>query len=361
MKGIDILAIFYFNLFIVYVFSLISRWSSNRSSVLTDTRPNFLLAFFVMVTMVLVSGLRNNIGDTYFYMHSYTQSDFSWEDVKGMKDIGFNIFQMLLQKISHDPQILIFVVALVTNVLITITLYKYSKLFELSMYVYITSGMYIASMNGIRQLMAAAIAFAATKYLFNGDWKKYFLVILLAAQIHQSAYILIPLYFIVRRKAWTWTTAVLLISAIFIVLGFNQFTSVLFSLLENNQYGGYKDANQGGTNIIRVAVSAVPIIFAYLGRDKLRSIFPQSDYVVNMSLIAFVFMLISTQNWIFARVSFYYLLYNPLLISWIVHIIASKKQKKLIYYLIVVFYFIYFFYESAISLGIIYKSDFINF
>ncbi|CAN7712890.1 EpsG family protein [Paenibacillus sp. LjRoot153] len=354
------MAIFYINLVIVYFFSLFARLVVNRSSGLTVSRPNFLLALIVMVTMVLVSGLRKNIGDTYFYMFSYAQNDFSWESIKDMKDVGFNIFQLLLQKISHNPQLLILVVAAVTNVLIIFTLYKYARLFELSLYVYITSGMYIASMNGIRQLMAAAIAFAATKYLFNGDWKKYFLVILVAGQIHQSAYILIPLYFVARRKAWTWSTGALLILSIFVVLGFNQFSSVMFSVLENNQYGGYVNAEVGGTNIIRVAVSGVPILFAYLGRNKLREIFPQSDYVVNMSLLAFVFMLISTQNWIFARVSFYFLLYNPLLISWIIHLFHTRMQK-LLYYLIIVFYFIYFFYESAISLGIVYKSDFIHF
>ena len=39
--------------------------------------------------------------------------------------------------------------------------------------------------------------------------------------------------------------------------------------------------------IIRVAVDAVPLLIAYLGREKLREIFPNSDYIVNMALIGF--------------------------------------------------------------------------
>jgi transmembrane protein EpsG len=359
MKGIVTLAIFYLNLFLVYMFSLCSRWFAKRPSELADSKPNLLLVFLAMATMVLVSGLRKNIGDTVYYMNSYANLDYSWVNIVGQKDIGFNIFQMILQKISNDPQLLIFVVALITNVLIIMTLYNYSKLFELSLYVYITSGMFLVSMNGIRQFMAAAIAFAATKYIVNGDWKKYILVILIAAQIHQSAFILIPIYFIVRRKAWSWTTMALLVLAIFIVLGFNQFSSLLFSVLENSQYSNYKDFQEGGTNIFRVAVSGVPVLLAYLGRDRLREIFPQSDYFVNMSLLAFVFMIISTQNWIFARFMFYFGLYSPLLMSWIVHLFVSR-ERKLIYYSIIVCYFVYYFYENVISLGIRYASNFIK-
>ncbi|OXM85228.1 EpsG family protein [Paenibacillus rigui] len=354
------MAIFYMNICVVYVFSLCSRWFVKNQPALAPARPNVLFALVALISMVLVAGLRKNIGDTYFYMYSYAQNNYNLESLVGQKDIGFNVFQMLLQTISSDPQILVFVVALLTNVLVFITYYKYSKLFELSLYVYITSGMFLMSMNGIRQFLAAAIAFAATKYIFNGNWKKYMLVVLLAAQFHQSALILIPIYFIVRRKAWSWTTSILLVMSIMIVIGFNQFSSALFSVLENSQYSDYKNFSEGGTNILRVAVWGVPVIFAFLGRNKLRELFPQSDYVVNMALIAFVFMIISTQNWIFARFTFYFGLYSPLLMSWIVQLFVSR-ERKIIYYLILICYFIYYFYENVFSLGIWYESDYLKF
>ena len=58
-------------------------------------------------------------------------------------DFGFNIFQLFLQQISNDPQLLIFTTALITNLLIVIILYKYSRMIELSLFVYIASGMYL--------------------------------------------------------------------------------------------------------------------------------------------------------------------------------------------------------------------------
>ncbi|SFL11029.1 EpsG family protein [Paenibacillus sp. 1_12] len=353
------------NLVMVYIFSFFSRYLARPAMIgsgngFVSIQPNKFMTFIVMITFVMIAGLRKNIGDTFFYMHSYVVDPYSWQFVMSSKDIGFGLFQMVLKQFSNDPQLLVFTTALITNVLIVGVLYKYSRLFELSLYVYITSGFYIVSMNGIRQFLAGAILFAATKYIFDGNWKKYFLVVLLASTIHQSALILIPIYFIVRRRAWTSATFVLLSFAILLVIGYNQISDMMFSALEDTQYGNYKDFKEGGANLIRVAVEGVPILFAYMGRDKLREIFPKSDYVVNMSILSLVFMVIATQNWIFARFTIYFGLYNLILISWIVKLFV-KRHQIIIYYAIIICYFIYFFYEQVITLNIVYRSDYFNF
>lgn len=352
------MTILWINLAIVFMFAFLARYYAIPATTgPVFVKPNKFMVFGVALSLVLVSGLRSNIGDTSFYIHIYEINDFNWEFIKTQKDFGFNIFQMLLKKYSDDPQIMIFTTALITNVLIVIILYKYSRIFELSLYVYITGGMYLVSMNGIRQCLAAAIIFAATKYIFNGSWKKYILVVLFAATFHESALVLIPIYFLIRRKAWSGTTFILLFLAILIVIGFNQFSEVLFAAIENTQYGGYKNFSEGGANVLRVAVNGLPIILAYLGREKFRKLFPNGDYIVNMSLLGFIFMLISTQNWIFARVSIYFGFYQLILISWVVKLFTDKDQK-FIYYGILVCYFIYFFYEHVVTLRIIYKSNF---
>src|SRR5690625_72798 len=129
--------------------------------------------------------------------------------------------------ISEDPQIMIFTSALITNVLIIIVLYNYSRMIELSLYVYITSGLFLVSMNGIRQMIAAAIAFTAINYLIKGNWFKYSIIILLAASFHLSALILLPIYFLVRFKAWSKTTIIVIILSVLIVIGFDQFSKIL--------------------------------------------------------------------------------------------------------------------------------------
>lgn len=320
--------------------------------------PNKFFAFLAASSLVIVSGLRQNIGDTSLYVHSYLVGDFSWESIIQQKDKGFNLLQLLLKQISDDPQILIFFTALATNLLIAGVLFKYARLYELSMYLYITTGSFIVSMNGIRQYLAAAVVFAATKYIFEGNWKLYMALVLLASIFHQSALVMIPIYFIVRRKAWTGLTFTLLSLAVLIVAGFNQFSTLLFSAIKETQYGHYESFQEGGASFIRVIVCSIPVVIAFFGREKLRKIFPHGDIVVNLSIVGVVLMIISTQNWIFARLSIYFSLYQLLLFGWIVKLFREKDQK-LVYLAIIAFYFLYFFYENFIVLDIHYLSKYI--
>ncbi|MDQ0242551.1 transmembrane protein EpsG [Bacillus fengqiuensis] len=352
--------VFWINLFLVYILSFLARYfAAPVSTGPILIKPNAYFAFLAATILILVAGFQKNIGDTFFYMYSYETVYLTWDKIGFSADFGFNLYQMLLQRISNNPQLLVFITALITNSLIVLVLYKYSRMFELSLYVYITGGMYLTSMNGIRQFLAAAVFFAATKYIFDGNWKKYVIVVLFASTIHQTALILIPIYFLVRRRAWTWETFMILLFSVIMVMGFNQFTSALFSAIEDTKYSEYKNFTEGGANVLRVVVYAMPVILAYMGREKLRNLFPQSDCVVNMAILGLVFMIISTQNWIFARFTFYFGLYNLILISWAVKLFTDKNQK-FIYYTILVCYFIYYFYESVISLRIFYDSDFIK-
>ncbi|USK31671.1 EpsG family protein [Bacillus sp. F19] len=354
------MTVMWLNLGIVYLFSFFGRYFSIRPSIHIDyVKPNKLLVFLATVSLITVAGLQKNIGDTVYYMHSFKTNELTWQTIDYAGDFGFNIYQMLLQNLSSDPQILIITTALITNVLIVSVLFKYSRMIELSIYVYITSGMYTTSMNGIRQYLAAAIVFIATKYILNGQFKKYLLVVLFASTIHKSALVLLPIYFIVRREAWTQVSFALFGLAVLIVIGFNEFSNLLFSAIGNTQYGHYSEFAEGGANKIRVIVSAVPVIIAFLGREKLRKFWPKSDYIVNMSIISVIFMVIATQSWIFARFNIYFGLYNLILLSWSVKLF-NKNHERLVYYGILVCYFLYFYYEHVISFDLHYISDYIN-
>lgn len=357
------MAILWVNLFVVSLSSFFARYFSRPSLVNYSTpiiKPNKLLATFVVAILCIVAGLRHNIGDTYFYMHTYKIHHFTWNTINYNKDFGFSIFQMYLQKISSDPQILVLSTAIIINCLIGLVLYRYSRMFELSVYIFITSGMYTVTMNGIRESLAASISFIALKYVIKGDFRKYLLIILIAATFHRSALVLIPIYFIVRREAWTKITLLILTLAVVIVLGYNMFSNILFSALSDTHYEVYKNFKEGGANIFRTAVSAVPVFIAFIGRHKLRELWPKSDVIVNFSIISLMFSIISLQNWIFDRFNIYFNLYNIILLSWVIKLFA-KKDQKLMYFLLIICYFIYFYYEQVVTLHIQYRSSYLHF
>lgn len=352
------------NLGAVFSFAFTARYFSvptvQELSFPPKVKPNAYLAFLALSIMVAVAGLRRGIGDTYVYREIYDDTVWNLNLALEAEEPGFALLQWGLQSISSDGQILIFTASLITLTLITLVLYNYSRLFELSLYVFITSGMFLVSMNGMRQYLAASIVFAGAAFLFKGKLIPYVLTVLLASTFHQSALIMLPVYFIVRREAWTKTTMGLVFAGTVFAFGYDQFSHIVFGAIEDTKYGSYSEFNEGGANIIRVAVSAAPVLLAYIGRHRLKEIFPQSDIVVNLSLMGLIFMMVSTQQWIFARMAIYFDLFSLILISWVVKVFAEKDQR-VIYYAIVVLYLFYFFYEYSVTLNIEYRSEYLPF
>lgn len=359
------MSVFWLNLAVVFIFSLLARYTGKPVTLGPATiRPNKAFAFIALASLVLVSGLRSNIGDTEAYMQSYTFIGTDLSQALSSKDFGFAILVVLLNKVSSDSQLLIFATALITNVLIFRVIYRYANPFELGTFLYITAGSYMVSMNGIRQFLASAIIFAALKWLIDGSYKRYFIIVALASAFHLSALLMLPVYFVVRQKAWSWMTVFTMILTFVIFLFFKPFISSLFEIMGDNQYSHYQDflTQSGmGANFIRTVVAAVPLVLAFFGRKRLRSFWPKTDYIVNMSMINFVFMIFATTNWIFARFSIYFGLYNLLLLPWIIEYVVNRGSKKIMYFSLVACYLIFFYYENFMSLRMIYKSNYLNF
>ncbi len=67
-----------------------------------DKNIEIIFIFFVILIFAAVAALRNNIGDTYFYAHSYTLlKDFNGFSPDA-KDKGFTIFSLILYDICEE-------------------------------------------------------------------------------------------------------------------------------------------------------------------------------------------------------------------------------------------------------------------
>ena len=94
------MTILWMNFFIVFILAFFARYFAMPvTSEIVMLKPNRLLILMATTSLVLVSGFRNNIGDTYFYMHAFTVTDFNWAYIQSSKDVGFSILQMILKHI----------------------------------------------------------------------------------------------------------------------------------------------------------------------------------------------------------------------------------------------------------------------
>ena len=354
--------IFYLTLILSYSLALMARISRNKFAF---KKPNLFITIGIIILLVVVSGLRNGIGDTGDYKHLYELIATGQKIDKDAYESGFIAILTAMTKISPDSQFMVFGFALVTNVLNILVLRKYFSLFELQVYMYITAGYYLTTMNGIRQALAAAIVFAATRFIVKGKFIPYAIICLLVSTIHSSAIIMIPVYFIAREKPWSKKIGIMIGICIVVLIFIEPIMGGIFDAAEGSKLGGYEESvtsgQEGGTNILRVVVEFVPVAFAYLGRNKLKDSKPEINIFINMSLINLIFMLFALYTWLFARFNLYFQLYTFILLPYLIQELFDKKERRFIYYCFMVCYFIFFYYENVIALGMNYTSNYINF
>ncbi|GIM28750.1 transmembrane protein EpsG [Clostridium polyendosporum] len=339
--------VYFTTMFIVFILALMVNNNKYRS--LTLSRFS---TFIILTIIILISGFRspNSIGDTGTYTYTYRLINVNPHLLDNSKDYGFTLIMILLNKISRNPQILIFFTAFITNLFIILALYKYAKPFALGIYLYFGTVLYYVTMNGIRQSMAAAILFWAVRYVINNQWKTYFIIVILVSTLHGSAVIFLPLYFLVRKEVWNRTFWAVFFISVMLVVAFRPMLGIIVKFLETTQYSNYgRDManNSSSVNLIRLSVTFVPIVLAYLVKDKVRNQWPESSVFIYMSLFNCIFMLFSTQYLYFYRLCIYFELYNLILISRLVHF-YDKKTKMLLYTGIITFYFIFSWYQVSL-------------
>jgi transmembrane protein EpsG len=312
------------------------------------------------------SGLRNNLGDTYYNMHSYNllTDDMPKPEI-GSRDILYNYLIYILRQITDKPQLLIFIGAVLSCIPVIYILYRYSVAYELSIFLFVATSYYSFSFNGMRQYMAAGILILGTKYLFSQEkkaWIKFTLIVLLAAGLHSSALIMIPAYCIVRRKAWSLTSFAVIILTAVATLVFDAFLPQFLNLVAQSDYSIYSDTGwfvngeETGASFIRVIVVATPLFIAYLSKERIKQLGKTGDILVNMAVLNFSFYLISLYNWIFARFAIYTSIYYILLLTWLIKNSFKKKDRYKVYIACIVLYSLYFW---AVRYSIVgYRSNF---
>jgi len=346
------LGLYYATLASTYILSLLSR-------IARDKRYRLLAVFWIslgIIVLVLFSGFRSGIGDTGMYKHTYGLLVANPNLSKSSGEYGFTLLNLILIKFSSDPQTLVFVVALITQVCNVYVLKKYESYIELEIFMYIAAGYFTVTMNGMRQCLAAALLFLCTKFIIKGNFKKYLICIAIISTIHQSALFMIPVYFIVRMKPWSKKTFIIIGIAVLGVLFYDELSVYIFKALENTNYGQYSDFKEGGSSIMRTIVNLVPIMFAYLKRNELKEKWPESDVFVNMALLNCIFVAFGMSNWIFNRFTLYLQLYNFILLPFIIKNCLKGKERRTIYLALIGCYLLFFYREQVIGLNMQYKS-----
>lgn len=191
--------LFYLTLLvIIYVLNLIIKPEKNKSC-----KRKFIIVVFIV--LIAISGLRSpEVGaDTAQYCRYYSIIGMlNWNDVFSLRyEPGFILFCKLLYFINTDYQFLLIVSSIFILVPVGLLIYRYSKSPALSVTFFICLQNYAMSMSIMRQSIALGIVLLAIPLLLSKKKLPYALMVVIAAQFHISAWVmLVPLLVIYLKR-----------------------------------------------------------------------------------------------------------------------------------------------------------------
>ena len=172
---------------------------------------NALLAIVCFVLAIIAGARDLSWSDTGVYALSfmfYTPDifDFSFLDKPyGYSEKGFYFLQVIVKTLIDNYQIFFIVVSLITFYFLYKDFKQYSIFPLIGLCAYISRFYIGRGFMQIRSGLAYAILMLSIKYIYEKDWKRYFLIVFIAWTFHRSCIIAIPLYFIcnwVHVKKW---------------------------------------------------------------------------------------------------------------------------------------------------------------
>jgi transmembrane protein EpsG len=313
-----------------------------RPSLLGNAPPNILAFLLPVIWFFVVAALQVNYGDTPFYRHSYALTGsfqkpvlrFGAESLFGW----VSYIASLPEELERDGIVyvglwVVFICAALFILPAMLVFYRYAESNAMAIFLFVSLGIYGTSMNGIRQFAATGLMLLGTHFFFHPRWKRalfFLLFVLLAYTFHASALFLIPVFFIVRLRAFSKAILLVILGAAAAVLFSGIIMPGVMHQIEGTTYDIYTtDAwNEGGSTLLRVVISAIPPALAYFHRDRFREMGRSGDILINTSTIIVAINIIGIYDWIFVRLAIYLYVYQILLICKVFSVMKRERGVR---------------------------------
>ena len=299
-------------------------------------------AFYIISCFFIFMSAFRNIGGVggheYNYRLgciSYINRSIEWDKVFAAEG-GNYLLQWGLTNIFKFSQPYIFVSSLIANVLILLSIKKYSRNILMSLFLYVVTGTYIATMNISRQYMAVGIIFFAYRFIENRSFIKYCIMVIIAFWFHTSALIMIPMYFILSQKELSKWSIIWFAVAIVIMINFERIANVL---IQGTSYEHYADSfnDDNAVNPIRILKDLIiggSIIFF---KNRIDSVNKNNGFLYNAVLLSLLISVVSAAYKYAYRFGCYFDIGIFVLLPQIFNVVEKRTRVILVIGFIVLF------------------------
>ena len=237
---------------------------------------------------------------------------------------GYVFLNFLFFHLGFSYELFMGMVLSICSFIILKFVQKESKNYYLAFYFFLINGFLVALLEPItRQLIALAFFIIAIKYIEERKVYKYIFTILIATQFHESAFLLLPLYFLKHikfslKKIFFITLSSKILLDIFLI--------VIFFILP--KYGNYLNSERyapkaGSIKMYIIYFYYIFVIFGvYKGSRK------KGNYTLILTSLFIIIYFLATYFPIIKRFNVYFLPFMSITISNIGEISILKRKVK---------------------------------
>lgn len=314
-------------------------------------RNKLALAFFFTLLTVLVMLRHEDIGnDTRNYVYYFER--YAWMDWQRLKrqdlELGYVYLNKIISLLSKDPRFFLAMSAILVSAMLYPTYNRLCVDASLTVMLFSITSLFVMMFSGIRQMLSIGIGFAAYKFTRSKKPIPFVLSVLLAMSAHTSAFMLIfmyPLYHAKITKKWLYVVVPVL--AIIFVFNSQIFSVLTAFMARYTKYEGGITSTGAYTMLILFAIFTV---FAFVIPDESRL----DEEVIglrNFLLLSLIIQMFAPLHALAMRMSYYYMVFIPLLIPKIVECRSRRWSQVAIAgrHIMVIFFFLYFFYNASLG------------
>jgi len=303
--------------------------------------------FVILIGMLLiaVAGLRYYVGADYgtytIIYHGFVADKLTWFEP------GLVILAKIADAVHSDYTAMFFLASVLTVGLTTWTLARKSNWFIISILLYIFSGMWHGSFNGVRQYLAATILFAGHQYLVDRKLLKWCLVVAIASMFHVTAMVMVFWYFVATREI-NWKQLLLIVAiSTFGLYSYNLFFDLVGWLKQEELLSNPYPYLFTQINRLRILVQWMPVLFFLVFRPARMLRDRQANFYLNMAMLNAALMTAAMNSAYLGRIGIYTGLFNLILWPYMLKLIKHGPSRIAITIVLLACYAGYWYYEVS--------------
>lgn len=316
-------------------FSIIELITFLRES--TKKSQQKYLSLLLFLFLFLFMGLRYGIGQDYFFTYVPIYEQVLSTGTASNVEVGYLWLNQFLAFFFSDYSVLFLITAAIFVGFSIGACNQYNASWILMIYIFFAGGFYLYSFNVMRQCIVISIFYYSLRFIREKKLLLYLLFNGLAACLHITALLFLPLYFILDKRYKTWLYFALIVIGLALRLIAPQILGVVLAgtKYENYLIGYYQDSSK----LINVSqILNVFVFLAYLkyikknNNDKKGKIFLNIHFA---GLFATIFM--GVVPLVFRVTTMFYLV-QFLSVPYLIENYCSKKYKLFFIFLAVGIY-----------------------